>query len=202
MKKFRTSFTAIASVCILSLSAQETPSVSSAASPDTTKSKCIWSIGLSGVAIDDDGNPTTDLFNASESWHFVPYPSRLHVDAAFNKNWSVEGALSLSQYQSGKVVNDMVINEDNQFLAFDVNAKYHFAGDAKVFDPYGLAGLGFTYRSVLQEQTPTLNAGLGANIWFIPSFGLNLQTSVKFKLNSKSSSYMMHSLGLVYRFGK
>jgi OmpA-OmpF porin, OOP family len=170
--------------------------------PDTsrTSGKLVWSVGVSGTVIDDDGEAFNGLFDVSNTWNFLPYPTRLHVDVAFNDQFSLEGALTYSKLQSGKEMNDVILTEDHEFIAFDANAKYHFLKNAKVFDPYGLGGLGFTYRSAIAEQTPTFNLGLGANIWFVENFALNLQTSGKIKLNVTSSSYLMHSVGLVYRF--
>ena len=172
--------------------------------PATTKSNTglVWSVGLSGSVVDDDGEPFKNLFNVGESWHFLPFPTRVHVDVAINPKWSFEAALTYNMMQAGKMLNNVELTEDQQFVAFDANAKYHFLGESKVFDPYGVAGLGFTFRSALQYQTPTLNAGIGANIWLVPSFGLNLQSTVKLKMISNSSSYMLHSFGVVYKFGQ
>jgi OOP family OmpA-OmpF porin len=184
----------------VSAQASSRPVITGTSTGAGTKSdKPVWTIGLSWAVVDDDGQPVNDLFNMSDSWNFLPYPSRLNIDMAIDDTWSFEGAFTYSKLEKGKVQNDNVLLEDGTFMAFDVNARYHFIKTARVFDPYGTAGLGFTYRSTLQYQTPTLNAGLGANIWFISNFGINLQTTVKFAIVGNSSSYMLHSAGLIYR---
>lgn len=196
---------ALATLLTVGAQAQE-PATTSTSTEGTTSTnsydKPVWSIGLSGVVIDDDGDSFGNLFNVGNSWHFLPFPTRLNVDMAISPNWSFEAAAAYSQLQDGKIYNGDTLVGDHMFFAFDVNAKYHFIKEPKTFDPYGAAGLGFAFRANLQDQTPTLNVGLGANIWFVPSFGLNLQTQAKIKMIGGSSSYMMHSAGLVYRFGK
>ena len=164
--------------------------------------KPVWTIGISGTVVDDDGEPFNNLFNVGDSWNFLPYPTRLHVDMQINPRWSFEAAVTYNMLQKGKMLNNEELVEDYTFFAFDVNAKFHFIKAPKVFDPYGVGGLGYTHRAALENQTPTLNVGVGANIWFIPSFGLNLQTTGKVKMIGTSSNYMLHSLGLVYRFGQ
>jgi hypothetical protein len=201
VKNFRTIVFSTIAVCAISANLLAQDTIPQNDSTNSAPGKLVWSVGVSGVVIDDDGEPFNNLFNVGDSWNFLPFPTRLNVDVAFNQHWSVEAALSYSQYKSGKVVNDLAITEDQMFVAFDANAKYHFIAEPKIFDPYTVSGLGFTYRSGLQEQTPTVNLGLGVNIWFVKCFGINLQTSGKIKLNTKSSNYLMHSAGIVYRFG-
>jgi OOP family OmpA-OmpF porin len=204
MKNLKNLGIAVTILCAAVMNAQTParPIITGTSTGAAKSDKPVWTIGLSGSVIDDDGEPFANLFNVSDSWNFTPYPTRLHVDMAIDPTWSFEAAFTYNVLEAGKVQNDVVLSEDGTFIALDVNAKYHFIKKQGVFDPYGTAGLGFTYRSTLQYQTPTLNAGIGANIWFIPSFGLNLQSTVKFAMVGKSSSYLMHSLGLVYRLGK
>lgn len=206
MNTFKTLSLALATVLSVTAHAQKTAITGTTTGAGKSKNiqyeKPVWSIGLSGVVVDDDGQPFGDLFNVADSWNFLPFPTRVHVDMAINPSWSFEGAVSYSTFKTGNIINDDSLTADAMFLAVDVNARFHFIKTAKVFDPYGTAGLGFTYRSNYETQTPTLNAGLGANIWFIPSLALNLQTTAKVKMISGSSSYMMHSVGVVYRFGK
>lgn len=184
------------------LKAQDAPST--APSPAKASSdKPIWSVGISGVVVDDDGEATKNLFNVGDSWNFLPYPTRLNGEMLFNKNFAVEAAFTYNVYKAGKVVNSDTLGADHTFIAFDVNARYYIVSAEKQFNLYGAGGLGFTSRSALVDgkNTPTFNLGLGANVWIYKGLGLNVQTQAKFKLSSKSSSYMMHSLGLVYRFG-
>src|SRR6218665_2390629 len=148
---------------------------------------------------------TDNLLNVSESWNLLPFPTRLNLEGFIGKGWSVEGAFTYTKYKKGKTINNDKQSPGGTFIAFDANAKYdlnELIGDTKAFSPYAIAGLGYTYRSVLAEgkSCPTFNFGLGFNVWFYRGFGLNVQSMAKFKLLPASSNYLMHSVGVVYRF--
>ena len=163
-----------------------------------------WIFGIHGVVSDDDGQTFKGLFNVSQNWNFNPYPSRVSVERTLNKDWRIEAAVAYIKYAAGKVVNDNVLASSSAFIAIDVNAKYkvlnffHIRHD--IIDPYTVSGIGFAYRAaLLKKSSPTVNLGLGCNFWLYKDFGLNLQTTAKFKLNMGSSNYLMHSVGVVYR---
>jgi hypothetical protein len=172
--------------------------------PVVKRLPAVWIFGIHGVVVDDDGETFKNLFNVSKSWQFLPYPTRISAERSLNKVWRVEAALAYSQYKAGKVVNDVTVMSTQPFVAFDINAKYDLNGlfgETSVFDPYTVSGLGFTHRSALRKDknAPTLNLGLGFNVWIYKGWGICLQTTAKFSLNPKSSNYMMHSAGIVYR---
>ena len=166
--------------------------------------RIIWTAGISGVVIDDDGEPFKDLFNAKQSWNLLPFPTKASLEGFVDKGWSVEGAFTYSKYKAGKTINSDIIKTGGSFIAFDVNAKYDLnevIGDTKAFSPYGIAGVGYTYRAVMDKKhCPTLNIGVGFNVWFYRGFGINVQSMAKFKFIPGTSNYLMHSVGLVYRF--
>lgn len=161
---------------------------------------------MHGVAVDDDGETFGKLFDMANSWNYLPYPSRVNVEMALDKSWRVEGALSYTQYKAGKEINDVPAASSNPFFAFDVNAKYDLNsvfGETGIFDPYGVGGIGFTARPGITrtKNTPTANLGIGFNIWVYKGFGLQFQSTAKFKILPTSSNYLMHSAGIVYQIG-
>ena len=152
-----------------------------------------WIFGLHGVVADDDGRTIKGIFDVSKGWNFNPYPSRVSVERSLNKDWRVEVAASYIKYAAGKLLNDVPSLSSQNSIVIDINAKYkalnffHIHHD--IFDPYTVSGIGFTYRSGLPnvKGTPTANLGLGCNFWLYKDFGLNVQTTGKFKILPKSS---------------
>lgn len=167
--------------------------------------RVVWTAGLSGVVIDDDGQPLKNLFNAKKSWNLLPFPTRITAEGLITKGISAEIAFTYTRYKKGKTVNNDINSPGGSFVAIDANAKYDLnevIGDTKAFNPYIIGGLGYTSRSALAkgQQSPTANIGLGFNVWVYKGFGIHVQSMAKFKLVSQSSNYLMHSAGIVYRF--
>lgn len=163
-----------------------------------------WIFGLHGVVVDDDGRTFNGLFDVAKGWNFNPYPSRISAERSLDKDWRVEVAASYVKYAAGKILNEVSQNTSSSFIAVDINAKYKvfnfFDFKHDIIDPYTVSGLGFAYRNaLLKKSSPTLNLGIGCNFWLYEDFGLNVQTTAKFKLNFGSSNYLMHSIGVVYR---
>lgn len=167
--------------------------------------KTVWTAGFHGVVVDDDGRPFKDLFNIKQSWNLLPFPTRLNLEGLIKNGWSVELTMAYSRYAAGKMLNNDIATNGGSFVAVDVNARYYRnkqINKAGRFDPYVAGGLGYTFRSALAQgqQCPTANIGLGFNFWFNRGLGLNVQSLAKFKMLPRSSNYLMHSLGLVFRF--
>lgn len=173
----------------------------------TTRSP--WIIGLGWNVIDDDGKPFDKLFDANNSWHVVPYPSKLSCEKVFIQGWSIEAAANYNQMKSGKTVNNDVVKSTQTFISFDINGKFSFSEFMKnkiFFDPYLLHGFGYTYRGVGKlSHAPTANIGLGFNCWvYDDMIGIRVQSQAKFAIASpfitSSGNYLQHSLGIVYKF--
>jgi OOP family OmpA-OmpF porin len=167
--------------------------------------KVVWTGGIHGVVVDDDGRPFRDLFKVQQSWNILPFPTRLNLEGFIKNGWSAELVFAYSRYNAGKMLNNDITTSAGTFLAMDVNARYYrhkLIANTKAFDPYLVGGLGYTFRSALQRGNlcPTANIGLGFSIWFNRGLGLNLQSIAKFKLLPQSSNYLMHSVGLLFRF--
>ncbi len=166
--------------------------------------KTPWTFNLGGHVIDDDGHPFNKLFNASNSWNFLPYPTRLAIDGYFVKGWSFQGEFAYTQYKTGKEVNGDILTKNGTFFSFDGHVKFdlnEIIGDTHWFDPYVLGGYGYTMRSIAKNpNTGTANLGLGFNVWIYQNLGLNAQSVAKFAMQQGTSNYLHHSVGVVYRF--
>lgn len=201
----KTFFSTLAlAACFFNLSAQDsTQTPEPVGSRLVAGGKPVWIFGIHGVVVDDDGRSFSGLFDVGNAWNFNPYPSRITVERTLDKAWRVEAAASYVKYSAGKLVNDNPIAANGNCIVIDANAKYdlnEIFGESKIFDPYTVSGIGFTYRTaILKKGTPTLNLGLGCNFWLYKDFGLNLQTTAKIKIIQGSSNYLMHSVGVVYR---
>jgi hypothetical protein len=152
--------------------------------------KTPWQVSFGGNII-DDGNKS-ETFKALDDYAF--YPAQFTAEKNLKKGWNAQFAFSSTS-----------INPHN-FLAVDLNAKYDFnnlIGDTKWFDPFGVLGLGYTYRdrTLLASggglNVINFNAGLGANFWLFPNMGITAQGLAKFA----KDNYLQASLGLVFKIG-
>jgi hypothetical protein len=166
-----------------------------------------WIFGLSGVVIDEDGRHFNNLFDVSNSWNYVPYPTRLTVEGIVGHGLSFESSFAYSRLLQGKYVDET--NERRtatlSLFAVDFDAKYYLSEllpKSRILMPYAIAGVGYTFRGYGEKQHGIMgNVGFGLNIWIARNFGFNLQSIAKFGLNKPlGNNYLMHSVGIVYRF--
>ena len=152
--------------------------------------------GLSEHIVIDNGKEYQFKFD-TKNWQLMPFPSKISAEA-------------YTSYKANKVVDNVALLKDHTFFASDFNIRYHFDILFKAtsfFDPYLMAGMGFTYRSGVnagQTSSGTNNVGVGCNFWIYKGFGLNLQSVGKFAMKGGSkygekSNYLHHSVGLVYK---
>lgn len=164
--------------------------------------------GIHWNVVEDNGNKFGGLFDVSNSWNYLFYPSNITADRYFKYGWSIEGAASYNKFNRGKLINDST-DVESHFFAFDVNGKYSFYTKyyprAKWIDPYFTFGLGYTYRQGnASNHVPTLNLGFGVNFW-IKNFGIQLHSNAKGGLwpgfwdLDNHDNYLQHSIGIVYR---
>lgn len=170
-----------------------------------------WMIGVHWSVIEDDGNQLGDLFNVGKSWNYMYFPTKITLDRYLRYGWSLEGSATYMQYLPGKTVNDTT-GLASMFMCVDVNGKYslynQYAPRARWIEPYFTFGLGYTYRSSahVAPHVPTLNLGLGVNIWFVHSFGMQIHTNGKLGLwpgfwdSGFHTNYFQHSAGFVFRW--
>ena len=166
-----------------------------------------WMIGAHWAGIEDNGSKLGGLFDVKGSWNILPYPTRLTVDKYFNYGWSLEAALTYTQYKSGKLINDST-HFEGTFFSFDILGKYSFynlyAPRARWIDPYLTFGVGYTYREQgAFQHVPMVVAGGGVNFWIIPSLGIQLRSTAKFGVYpgiwDTHENYLEHTAGIMYR---
>ncbi|MES2681730.1 MAG: hypothetical protein V4635_17680 [Bacteroidota bacterium] len=167
--------------------------------------KTTWIAGISGTVIDDDAQPFKYLFQVTDSWNFLYYPSKINFEGYLVNSLSLEGALTYSQLQKGKRTGITPRPQDVTLVAFDLDLKFHpreLITNERSMSPYVITGLGYTYRAFKERKNAiTYNVGFGMDVWFSKGWGLNIQTLAKFGLNNPTSrNYLQHSLGVLYRF--
>ncbi len=168
-----------------------------------------WIIGVGGNVVDDDGNPFKKLFNVLPRWNVRPYPTRLTVERAMDKSFSIEGAFNFNTYKPSKIINNEV-GRAGIFLSLDCNLKNDFNRMLNTegwFNPYIIYGVGATYRTVRTLPIGgNLNIGFGFNIWLSRVVGINFQSIAKFGVSTRfprsSSNYLQHSTGIVIKLQK
>ena len=154
-----------------------------------------------GVNIVEDGNQIFGGFlNPSEYWNFSR-PIYLSAEYYLNNKFSFNAMFSLNEYKADKQIDLLYILEGQEasYLAFDLATKLYFRDwlNTYKFDPYIMAGLGFTnigaYQGIpVDEYAPdqsivvvpsvgrlTVNAGIGFNVWFSQTWGLNFNAAGK-----------------------
>lgn len=173
-----------------------------------TKKPYSWMIGTNWMVIDDNGNQFGDLFDVSNSWNLLPYPSRISFDKYFHYGWSIEASAGFMQYKLGKIINDST-NVEGIHLNIDILAKkswyYQFGKKARWIDPYVVFGLGYTFRDAgATQHVPHLTAGLGVNFWATNWLGFQLSGQAKLGIYplfwTEHDNYLQYNAGLVFRF--
>lgn len=163
-------------------------------------------IGVSGVVIDDDGRPVQGVFSIRNSWNSSYIPSRITVEGGFLKKWGAEFSMAYSRLQAGKIIDgyDGRRTANTNLYTFDLSAKYYpLSVGSMLLGPYTIVGLGYTHKSeLIPTNGASVNAGLGLSVWLYKGFGANVQSIGKFTLMNRSTNYLMHTLGVVYRLAK
>ncbi len=182
-----------------------------------------WSVGLGVNAINNDGKPD-GFFGPTQSFHFLPAPSRLSVLYHFNDFLELEGALSVNKYKAYQEYYDpnaLVQINDSVFVAYvppaprsalffalDVHAQFSIPGlnarTRNYFKPYLAIGPGVTLRQGFGITTTT-NVGLGFYSWFTYNWGVQFQSMVKLAnaapFFDNGGNYMQHSFTIMYHLG-
>jgi hypothetical protein len=93
----------------------------------TTKDSIIqssWIFGLGINAVDDSGNVLSGLFNVSDEWNMVPYPSRVSVGRYFKSGLGIEAIGTHNQYKEGKIVDGIRNLENINYFGLDARLTY------------------------------------------------------------------------------
>lgn len=164
--------------------------------------------GVHMNVVEDDGYKFERIFDVNNSWNVLPFPSRITIDRYFKYGWSIEGALSYTQYKDSKTIHDTTGITGTNF-SFDVNGKMSlynlYAPRFRWFDPYFSFGVGYTYRDdgIVDQHVPTVNLGGGINFWVLYRLGIQISSQAKFACYptvwDTHGNYLQHTIGIVYR---
>jgi outer membrane protein OmpA-like peptidoglycan-associated protein len=162
-----------------------------------------WVVGLGLNIVDDSATPFgEDFLDIKDTWHTVPYPSRISIGRFFRNGIGIEAIGTYNRYKEGKIVDGAVNNDLKEYFAIDGKISYDLnkiIGETGWFDPYLHVGAG--YSSIGSIGRSTANAGFGFNTWFNDRWGLNFNTMGKWGIPEESTKQLQHSAAVVYRFG-
>ena len=162
-----------------------------------------WIVGLGLNAVDDAGSEFSNIFNVTDNWNIVPFPSRLNVGRYFKGGFGVELIGTYNQYQIGKTVDGLINTEEIDYFGIDVSVNYdlnQILGETGWFDPY--VGIGVGYTDANNIGRGTYNASVGFRTWLTERFGLGFNSTGKWAMDTeKATNHLQHAAGVVYRFG-
>lgn len=159
-----------------------------------------WVVGLGYNIVDDSGDISDKLLDVEDSWHAVPYPSRLSVGRYFKNGFGVEASAAYNKYKEGRRVDGRRLREDIDFFSIDARITYDLNrvfGQTAWFDPYAGVGVGFTDANNVNRNTT--NVTVGFRTWINDKIGIDINSVGKWSINNESTNYLQHNLGVVYR---
>ena len=171
----------------------------------TARDSMVTSYWLAGVGInivDDSGEAFNNFTTIENQWNMVPYPSRVSFGRYFKSGIGLELIGTYNRYKAGNTIDGQTIAEDIPYWAVDSRISYdlnHLVGETGFFDPYLGAGLGYTDAS--NEGQATVNAVVGFRLWLSKQWGVDLNSSGKWRLADNVTNHIQHAAGVVYRFG-
>ena len=170
-----------------------------------------WTLGFGVNAVNNSNAQFEELTN-SDHWAFARIPFYLSAEASVGSNFSVGTMVSFNYFTDGKVYEGQtVLGEDKGgndlgYLAVDLNLRYSFL-NSNTFEPYVSVGTGVSHFGDYTTQAGTsfnpidiftLNAGLGMNVWFSPTWGVNLNATGKWGVATEYTNHSQASIGILY----
>ena len=182
-----------------------------------------WAISFGVNAVDTrtsaqpDGYKVFDhlnqMYDVKTNWNILPSISYLSVSKYVGDNFSfgVSGSVNkISKYVDivgGKYV---VTNPgDLMYYGIDGTVKYSFMNmiKSKTIEPIISVAGGYAFLGT--KSYGTVSPGVGLNLWFTETIGLELATNYRWsapgdrQINNVPNhpSYFQHSLGLIFKFG-
>ncbi|MFD0798528.1 OmpA family protein [Maribacter chungangensis] len=163
-----------------------------------------WIFGVGVNAVDDSGNVFSGLFNVSDEWNMVPFPSRISIGRYFKSGLGIEAIGTYNQYMEGNIIDGVPSPENIDYFGMDARLTYDLnkiIGQTGWFDPYVGVGIGYTDANRLGRGT--YNAAVGFRTWFSDRWGLDFNSTGKWSIGSENgvTNHIQHAAGVVYQFG-
>ncbi|MEP2238629.1 MAG: OmpA family protein [Maribacter sp.] len=163
-----------------------------------------WIFGVGLNAVDDSGNVFNGIFNVSEEWNIVPFPSRISIGKYFKSGLGLEAIGTYNKYKEGNIIDGEINLEDIGYFGFDGRVTYDLnkiIGETAWFDPY--VGIGAGYTDANNMGRGTYNAVVGFRTWFSDRWGLDFNSTGKWAMNQGegATNHIQHAAGVVYQFG-
>lgn len=197
-----------------------------------------WSIGAGFNAVDDSGSGLFGAIPSYTNRMSFSIPFYVNAEYYLNNMFSFNAMISFNQYKKDTNVDNLayiIEGHEASYFAFDLATKLYFRDqfNSYMFDPYIFVGFGYTnigaYKAKqIDRITPpdyveldengnfvvpaigrmTVNAGVGFNIWFSQTWGLNLNMAGKWGMGTSEhengpnsiSNQLQYALGAVYFF--
>jgi OOP family OmpA-OmpF porin len=175
--------------------------------PITAKDSIVLSSWIFGVGVNtvhDSGDVSNNLFDISDEWNTVPFPSRISIGRYFKSGLGIEAIGTYNQYNKVKIIDGIPSSENIDYFGLDARLTYDLnkiIGQTGWFDPYVGIGIGYTDASKLGRGT--YNATVGFRTWFSDRWGLDFSSSGKWSIGSENdvTNHIQHAAGVVYQFG-
>ncbi|WP_341662925.1 OmpA family protein, partial [Blattabacterium cuenoti] len=186
---------------------------SSVFSQEDSKEKWFIRIGAHDINYYPITSPFEGFFLKRNN-SFNPVISSIELEHHIKKHMGVYLDASL-----GTVDNPRWKIENNFFLKLSHGVNLYMLPHSK-FDPYLKLGLGYhkfnnylnrelrisetKYFKTNKRNFFLLNSGLGLNLWLVPNFGFNVQSTYNQVFAKQSEDYLnfwKHNVGLIFRFG-
>lgn len=161
-----------------------------------------WMLGLGYNFVDDSGDMLNDLFALNSEWNAVAFPSRVSIGRYFKSGIGVEAIGTYNTYKVGKIIDGRVNQAASDYFAIDGRITYDLnklIGQTGWFDPYLGGGLGYTDAN--NRLRTTYNAVVGFRTWLSDRWGLDFNSSGKWRTGNQGTNHIQHAAGVVYQFG-
>lgn len=156
---------------------------------------------LKGIDVDGaaaGGDWFEEFYNENDHYNTMSALTRVYVTKYLQQHFSVQAAFAVNE-----ITKIGEIKVDNlSYFGLDFTVKYSTLGlvNTGIFEPYLFLGGGYVWHDY--EGAPTVDAGIGLNVWLGDHFGLNIGSAYKHSFEDATMKpHFQHVVGVVFRFG-
>ncbi len=162
-----------------------------------------WILGIGINVVYDSGNIFGGLFQLQDNYNYS-HPIRGAVEKRFANDYGFEMSANFNRFLEGKTVNNVVLEEDIEFLALDGMFKYYLTNTylniyRAIYEGYLAIGGGSSFYD--GTGAATANLGIGINLFISESVRFNMQATGKISVDnsSRGTNYIHYNFGLIIR---